>query len=260
MTYLDTIVELRRSDVAAAKAAVPLAAFRDFAARRTGRRNFAAAIRANKPAIVAEFKRRSPSSGTISACADPARFAAACERGGAAALSVVTEPRFFGGGLDDLRAARAASRLPTLCKDFVVDEYQLWEAAAAGADAVLLIAALLDDLRLGVLVQRAALMGLGALVEVHDEIEARRALQARASLIGINNRDLRTFDVDIATAIRVRRAIPESSATIGESGYGTPEEVAAGCAAGLAGMLVGTRLMRDRDPESAVRRLLGGPT
>jgi len=258
VTYLEEIVERRRADLAAEKNAASLSAFRERAARRTDRRDFVGALSAGAPVLIAEFKRRSPSLGTISAGADPARFAAACERGGAAALSVVTEPRFFGGGFADLRAVRAATRLPVLCKDFMVEEYQLWQAAAAGADAVLLIAALFDDRQLELLVRHAGLTGLDALVEVHDAAEARRALRAGASAIGINNRDLHTFTVDVGNAIRVRRAVSKLGVTIGESGYQSRADVAAAGAAGLAGVLVGTILMRARNPESAIRRLRGG--
>lgn len=257
MTSLDEIVQQRRAVVARDRSAQPMSELRAAAQVRSPRRDFLAAIREARPAVIAEFKRRSPSAGTLAAAADPGQVARAYERGGAAAISVLTEPEYFGGSFDDLRAARAACSLPVLAKDFVVDEYQLWEAAAAGADAVLLIAAIVDDLQLSLFVQRAALLGLAPLVEVHDEAEAARAVRARATLIGINNRDLRTFSVDPATAIRVRSSLPERCVSVAESGYSTRAEVADCVAAGFDAVLIGETLMRDGDPESAVARLRG---
>ena len=255
MTRLDEIVHTRRAAVAERKRSVPVDQFRDLAARRDGRRDFALALRTVKRAIIAEFKRASPSAGLLARDADPSVVAQAYERGGAAAISVVTEPAFFDGSLDDLRRARSATKLPVLCKDFIVDEYQLWEAAAAGADAVLLIAAVLDDLHLSLFVQRAALLGLTVVAEVHDETDARRAARARAAIVGVNNRDLRTFEVDVRTALRIRSSIPSRCLTIAESGYCAPEEIALCFSAGFDAVLVGESLMRAPDPAAALRRL-----
>lgn len=257
MTWLDEIARRRRAAVAEVRALQPLSELRAAAQARNGRRDFLAAIRAARPAVIAEFKRRSPTAGSLAAVADPGEVARAYERGGAAAISVLTEPAYFGGSFDDLRAARAACGLPVLAKDFVVDEYQLWQSAAAGADAVLLIAAIVDDLQLSLFVQRAALLGLVPLVEVHDEAEAARAVRAHATLIGINNRDLRTFAVNPATAIRVRSRLPKQCLSVAESGYATRAEVADCFAAGFDAVLVGEALMRDGDPASAVARLRG---
>ena len=256
MTYLDDLLARRRDAVAAAKQRRPIATFRAQALDRKGMRDFRAALRRSRPALIAEFKRASPSAGAIDGGADAASVAADYERGGASALSVLTEPERFRGSFADLQAARAATALPVLCKDFIVDAYQLWEAAAYGADAVLLIAAALDDERLREFIALCGRLRLCALVEVHDEAEVRRALAAGAGLIGINNRDLRTFSVDLATAPRLRALIPGDTTVVAESGYRNGEEVAACARAGIDAVLIGEALMRDRDRCGAARRLL----
>ncbi|HEY5095821.1 MAG TPA: indole-3-glycerol phosphate synthase TrpC [Candidatus Eremiobacteraceae bacterium] len=261
MSVLDELIMRRRASVSEAKRRTPVAAHRDAALARTDRRDFTAALRAGRtgtvPAIVAEFKRRSPSAGDIDPAADPAAVSSAYERGGAAALSVLTEASMFGGSLDDLRVARAACGLPVLCKDFIVDAYQVWEAAAAGADAVLLIAAILDDNLLRGLFALASALQVTPLVEVHDGAEALRAIGIGVRLIGVNNRDLGTFDVHAGTAARVASSLPPDCFVVAESGYRSAEDVAASGRAGAGAVLVGEALMRSSDKETAVRLLRG---
>lgn len=207
--------------------------------------------------LIAEFKRRSPSAGVIRDEKDPGTVAKAYEAGGARALSVLTEPEFFAGSDDDVRAAREESSLPILRKDFVVDPYQLVEARAAGADAVLLIVAALEPRGLRLLISEAETWGLDALVEVHDAADLKTALEAEASLVGINQRDLRTFQVDRGLAVRMQSEIPDDVVVVAESGISTREEVRALQDAGIDGVLVGERLMRSEDPAGAVVELLG---
>lgn len=208
--------------------------------------------------LVAEFKRRSPSAGPIAEVADPAQVAAAYERGGAAAVSVLTEPDFFGGSLDDLDRARGACGLPVLRKDFVIDPYQLVEARAAGADAALLIVAALRDAGLfAELAGAARELRLPVLVEVHDERELDAAFGADADLVGVNQRDLRTFEVDTSLAARLRPRVPSEVPVIAESGISSRADVEALAEAGVDGILVGEHLMRSEDPARAAAELIG---
>jgi indole-3-glycerol phosphate synthase len=257
MTYLDELLGLRVASVAREKARRPVGSLQAAASSRSDYRDFAGALRGRSPAIIAEFKRSSPSAGPIARSADPALVASAYERGGAAALSVLTEPDRFGGSFADLRAARAATSLPVLCKDFIVDEYQIWAAAAEGADAVLLIVAALDEFRLREFIDIAGGLGLAALVEVHDMEEAVRSVAAGARIVGINNRDLKTFEVDRGVAARVRPVLPASTIVVAESGYATSEQILECAAARIDAVLVGEHLMRAADPESALATLLG---
>jgi indole-3-glycerol phosphate synthase len=220
------------------------------------RRDFRAALKSGRPAIIAEFKKASPSKGAI-ATADPAEVARDYERGGAAALSVLTDEKFFSGSLDDLATARGASGLPVLRKDFTIDEYHVAEAAAHCADAVLLIATVLDPERLRALREYAARLGLAALVEVHDERELRAALDSGADIIGVNNRNLRTFETTIETALKVAKRIPAGVVKVAESGIRTAEDVRRLRDAGYDAFLIGEHLMRSRDRAAAVRELLG---
>jgi indole-3-glycerol phosphate synthase len=261
MSELDALIALRRTAVAAAKRRAPTSAHRDAALGRMDRRDFTAALMAGRsvstPAIIAEFKRRSPSSGDIDPGADPAAVAAAYERGGAAAISVLTEAANFGGGLDDLRTVRASSALPVLCKDFIVDAYQIWEAAAAGADAILLIAGILDDNLLRGFFALASALQVAPLVEVHDEADVRRALAIGTGLIGINNRDLRTRIVDMGTVGRLAPSIPTDRLLVAESGYRSAGDIVSAARFGAGAVLVGESLMRAADKETALRRLRG---
>jgi indole-3-glycerol phosphate synthase/phosphoribosylanthranilate isomerase len=210
--------------------------------------------------IIAECKRRSPSRGALVEDYDVARIARAYERGGAAAISVLTEPRLFDGELAHLTAARRAVRLPLLRKDFIVDEYQLFEARAGGADAVLLIAAALEQRDLTHLHARALEIGLAALVEVHDEDELSRALDAGARLVGVNNRSLRTLEVSVETSVRLAARIPVSVTAVSESGLQSREELARLRAIGYRAFLIGERLMTDPDPARALAELISSTT
>ncbi len=261
MNHLDVLVSARRASVAEAKRNTPTRQLIQLVEARAGRRDFLEALKRGggplAPAIIAEFKRRSPSAGEFAPAADPASSAAAYERGGASAISVVTEPSGFGGSLDDLRAARAATTLPVLCKDFIVDAYQIWQAAAAEADAILLIASVLDQLQLRGYIALAMALGMSPLVEVRDSDEARRAVGIGAKLLGVNNRDLQSFTVDIATAARVASEIPAGVFVVAESGYGDRAAVAGCVDANIGAVLVGEALMRAADPASLLRTLRG---
>jgi indole-3-glycerol phosphate synthase len=214
------------------------------------------AFRGPGSSVIAEVKRRSPSKGDLADIPDPAALATAYERGGAAAVSVLTEERRFGGSLDDLRAVRAAVTLPVLRKDFVVERYQLLEARAAGADLVLLIVAALADDDLRALHDQARELGLTPLVEVHDEPEAERALAAGAALVGVNARNLRTLEVDPATFGKVVPLLSDV-VRVAESGVSGPDDVHRFVAEGADVVLVGEALVRDGDPEGAVRAMTG---
>ena len=222
-----------------------------------GEWRFSGALKGPGMAVIAEFKRRSPSAGTLREAADVGEMVSAYERGGAGALSVLTEGPNFDGTLEDLRVARAACELPILRKDFIVDEYQLHEAKVAGADAVLLIVAALKIERLASLHDRAYALGLDVLVEVHDGEELRTALGVGAMLIGINNRDLRNLSVDIERSSRLMGEIPAGVTVVSESGITGPEQLRTLEALGVDAVLVGESLMRSPDPEAALRALRG---
>jgi indole-3-glycerol phosphate synthase len=224
-------------------------------AARGARRGFDEAVRAPGIGVIAEFKRRSPSAGALREHAEIDQIVAAYERGGACALSVLTEEAHFAGSLEDLRSACRASSLPVLRKDFVVDRYQLYEASAAGADAVLLIVAALDADQLRALLAGAHALGLDALVEVHDERELHTALEAGARLLGVNNRDLRDFSVDVERTYVLLSGMPEDAIVVSESGIGTRAQLARLQDVGVAAVLVGESLMRAGDPEQALRDL-----
>jgi indole-3-glycerol phosphate synthase len=221
------------------------------------RRDFRAALRRRAPAIIAEMKKASPSRGVLATDFDPATRARDYQRGGAAALSVLTDETFFQGSLADLSAARAAVELPVLRKDFTLDEYQVVEAAAHGADAILLIVAILDQGRIRALRAVAEKYGMAALVEVHDDGELDIALAAGADVIGVNNRDLRTFAVDLETSIRLARRIPAGVLKIAESGIHSAADVARLAGAGFDAFLVGEHLMQSADPAAAIGALAG---
>jgi indole-3-glycerol phosphate synthase len=207
--------------------------------------------------VIAECKRRSPSKGVLAADYDPVRIAAQYEQGGAAAISVLTEPTFFDGSLEDLTAVRARVGLPVLRKDFIVDEYQLFEARAAGADAVLLIVAALEQPALVELQTKAWDLGLATLVEVHDEMELDRACAAGARVIGVNNRNLRTLGVDVRASDRLAARMPKGVTAVSESGLKSREELDRLAQAGYRAFLIGERFMIDPDPARAVRELIG---
>lgn len=221
-------------------------------------RGFAAALDAPpRPALIAEIKKASPSKGVIRADFDPAAHAAAYAAGGAACLSVLTDGPSFQGADDHLVAARAACILPVLRKDFMVDPWQIAESRALGADAILVILAIADDSLAADLLAEAARFGMDALVETHDEAEIERAVVLKARLIGVNNRNLRTFVTDLAVTERLREMIPATSIMVTESGIHTPVDVARVSAAGAQAMLVGESLMRQDDLTATTRALLG---
>jgi indole-3-glycerol phosphate synthase len=261
-TVLGRILQSTREELERRKRELPkqeleYQAFASGGAGETGPRRFAATLQEPGIGVIAEFKRRSPSAGTLHHAPDLHGLVRAYERGGASALSVLTEGRHFDGTLEDLTAARAVSELPILRKDFIVDEYQLYEAKVAHADAVLLIMAALEPQELATLHERARTLGLDVLVEVHDREELRAALKLGAELIGINNRDLRDFSVDVERTAKLMREIPAGVTVVSESGIAEPEQLSRLEDRGVAAVLVGEMLMRSEDPEAALRTLRG---
>jgi indole-3-glycerol phosphate synthase len=219
------------------------------------RRDFRAAITSAPPAIIAEIKKASPSKGVLAAELHPASVAVSYEQGGAAALSVVTDEKFFQGNLGDLCAAREAAGLPVLRKDFTIDEYHVAEAAAHGADAILLIAAILPSERLRQLRELAARFRMAALVEVHDVRELEIAIDSGAEIVGVNNRNLRTFEVTFDTSLRLADRIPSRIVKVSESGIESAEDVRRLQAAGFEAFLVGEHLMKAGNPVEALQAL-----
>ena len=256
-TFLETVVERTRAEVQARRKEVPTAELEARLGPRRRGRPFSEALIAEGISLIAEMKRASPSRGPIRPGASVTDVVGAYQRAGAHAVSVLTEPHWFGGSLDDLVEARAACDLPLLRKDFVVDEYQLLEARMAGADAALLIVAALDRGRLEDLMGAAADLGLDTLIEVHDEEEVETAVEAGAEVIGINNRDLRNLEVDLDTTFRLLADVPAGTVVVAESGITESEDVERLERAGVDAILVGEALMRADDPVRAVRDLLG---
>ncbi|MCE2971761.1 MAG: indole-3-glycerol phosphate synthase TrpC [Burkholderiales bacterium] len=256
---LQRILAVKREEIATARAREPYAALLARARARADRRDFAGALRAKiaagRPAVIAEVKKASPSKGVLRADFDPAAIGASYARGGAACLSVLTDVQFFQGAPEYLGAARQASGLPALRKDFIVDEYQVAEARAWGADCILLIVAALDLPRLRDLEAAAQSLGMDVLVEVHDAAELDLALQLKTPLLGINNRNLRTFEVSLRATLELLPRIPADRLTITESGILAPADVATMRAAGVHGFLVGEAFMRAADPGAELARL-----
>jgi len=258
MNVLDRIVASTRDDVRRRRAAVPLSRLESELAGRGDDRPFQEALTLPGVSVIAEHKRRSPSAGSIREGATVSDVVLAYERGGAAAISILTEGKHFGGSLDDLREARATCALPILRKDFIVDPYQLYESAAAGADAILLIVAALEPKVLVALYAEARTLDLDVLVEVHDEDELNCALEkVDADVIGINNRDLGDFSVDVERTFELLADIPAGKTVVSESGFHSREQLDALERVGVDGVLVGESLMRAADPESALRALTG---
>jgi indole-3-glycerol phosphate synthase len=261
VTILDEILARKRDEVAAAKAAIPAAEMAELARSRNdvprGLRE--ALAKGRRPRVIAEIKRRSPSRGEIRADFDPVALAKAFAEAGAAALSVLTDERYFGGRLEYLELVREAADVPVLRKDFAIDTYQIDEARARGADAVLLIVAAFAGgggaRRLAALRERAAELGLDALVEVHDASELDAALAIGADLVGINNRNLRTFEVDLGTTEGLAGRIPEGVVLVAESGIFTNDDIRRLERAGARAFLVGESLMREPDVGLALRNL-----
>jgi indole-3-glycerol phosphate synthase len=258
LTILDKIIVTKREEVARAKAETPEAALRQHLADAPPVRDFLAALSAGPPIrLIAEVKKASPSKGVIRADFDPVAIAAIYQRHGAACLSVLTDEQYFQGSLEYLRRVRAAVDLPVLRKDFVIDPYQVIEARAAGADAVLLIAECLDDALLERLHHAIVELGMTPLVELYEPANLARVLRIGARLVGINNRDLRTFQTDLEHTLRLRRQIPADRIVVGESGIRSRQDAQRLEAAGVQAMLVGETLMANPDVGAAVDELLG---
>ena len=262
-SILETIVAKRREDVADAKAAVPAGELQRAASAAPPPIDFVARLAAGPPAVIAEIKRASPSKGDIAPGMNAAEQALRYARGGAAGISVLTEPAWFKGTLEDLRGAREAvealgtERPGLLRKDFLIDEYQLLEARAHGADAILLIVACLDDEALARLLACSRELGMEALVEVNNAEEMERAGAVGAQLVGINNRDLRSFDVDLGTTDRLAGGAPETAMLAALSGISTREDVVRFEGVGAKAVLVGEALMRTNDPAAMIAELRG---
>ena len=256
---LERILATKRVEVEQARAARPLVALRADADRRADQRDFVGALRrklaAGRPAVIAEVKKASPSKGVLRADFDPAAIARSYAANGAACLSVLTDREYFQGAPEYLAQARDASGLPALRKDFIVDAYQVVEARAMGADAILLIVAALDDARLREFEGLAQALGLAVLVEVHDAAELERALRLATPLVGINNRNLRTFETTLDTTLSLLRRIPPDRIVVTESGILAPAAVARMRAAGVNAFLVGEAFMRATDPGAELARL-----
>ena len=252
---LARIVASKRADLA--RTVQPLEAWERAAGLRlSSRRDFRAALAARPPAIIAEIKKASPSKGLLSHDFAPARIASAYESGGAAALSVLTDEAFFQGSLADLEAARAAVSLPVLRKDFTIDPSQILEAAAHGADAILLIAAILSARQLRDFREIAAGLRLSALVEVHNRAELDAAIESGADLIGVNNRNLATFEVTLETSLSLAGHMPPGALLVSESGIHDAADIVRLRAAGYHAFLVGEHLMKSADPAAALRKLV----
>jgi indole-3-glycerol phosphate synthase len=258
VSVLDRIVEDTRDEVVRRREHMPLSRLEAAIAERPEGRPFSEALLRPGISLIAEHKRRSPSAGAIREDSTVDQIVLAYERGGAAALSILTEPFPFGGSLDDLRAARGVSHLPVLRKDFIVDPYQLYESAAAGADAILLIVAALEPDALYELLQEAGALDLDALVEIHDERELEVALEVEADVLGINNRDLDDFSVDIERTYDLLADIPAGKTVVSESGFTTRDQLDELDRVGVDAVLIGETLMRAPDVEDATRRLSGG--
>jgi indole-3-glycerol phosphate synthase len=254
---IEQLIAAAREGVDERRRAVPQAELESQLHARGEDRPFSEALVRPGLSLIAEFKRRSPSAGEISGSAAVAEQVAAYELGGAAALSVLTDERHFGGSLDDLRAARAACDLPILRKDFIVDPYQLYEAAVHGADAILLIVRALDDGSLGEMREEALALDLDCLVEVHDATELERALEMDAEAIGINNRNLDQGTVDVATTYELMPDVPAGKTVVAESGISDRAQMRELERVGVDAVLIGSALMSSGDPEAKVRELSG---
>ena len=258
MTILERILEHKRREVEERRRAVPIGRIEE-AIRSVGPpRDFKRAISSDGISLIAEIKKASPSAGVLREDLDPVGLASAYEAAGAAAISVITDRRFFMGELDYLRRVREAVDLPVLRKDFIIDEYQVIESRAWGADAALLIAAALEKRRLEELIRLVEEIGMTALVEVHDEAELEAALESGAQVIGINNRDLRTFEVSLEVTARLVPLIPEGKLIVSESGIKTRRDIELLSELEVDAVLIGEALVRSDDPKRAIKALFGG--
>jgi indole-3-glycerol phosphate synthase len=260
MSILRKILEAKREELEERKREIPLSVLQTRLAEAPETRPFAAALKrkTGEPIrLIAELKKASPSKGIFRGDFDAEKILLAYEQSPASALSILTDEKFFLGNLDNLALARRVTTKPLLRKDFIIDPYQLYEAKVYGADAVLLIVAALDDAKLKELLNLASELGMDALVEVHTETELERAMEAGAKLVGINNRDLQTFDVDLGTTLRLRKLVPNSCVVVSESGIESREHVKVLEDAGVDAILVGEALIRSDDPRAKVKELLG---
>jgi indole-3-glycerol phosphate synthase len=255
LTVLERILEVKRAEVAAAKSRLSFKEIEEKAQKAAPIRDFVGALRERSPAVIAEIKRASPSRGVLRADFDPAAIAKSYEKGGAACMSVLTDKEFFQGSAEHLQAARAACSLPTLRKDFVIDPYQVLESRALGADCILLIAACLSKEDMLDLEAIALGLGMAVLVEVHDGTELDAALELKTPLIGINNRNLKTFETRLETTLDLLPRVPSERTVITESGIVTVDDVARMRARGVSAFLVGEAFMRQEDPGVALRNL-----
>jgi len=259
MSILNEIIRQKEKDIRQARRNKSAEALkREAEASVPKRRGFRRALAESrrKPAVIAEIKRRSPSKGSLRENLDPAELARAYEQNGASALSVLTDREYFGGSLEDLRCARQAVSLPVLRKDFILDEYQIYEAAAWGADAVLLIAAALPEDQLGRLNEKARSLDLGVLAEVHSKEEIKRVRTLEGAMIGINNRNLRTFKVDLNVTVRLAGEVPRGSLLVSESGIKTGKDLKILRDLGVDAVLIGESLVTQEDPGAALKKML----
>lgn len=259
---LRRILSAKRREVDAARAAVPLSDMERRAERADPPRGFEAALRRRvaegRPAVIAEIKRASPSRGLIRADFNPVRIARSYESHGAACLSVLTDREFFGGCAEDLQAARSACLLPVLRKDFMIDPYQVYEARSWGADCILLIVDAVADGELEPMARLARSLGMDVLVECHDAGQLERALQLPVSIIGINNRDLRTFETRIETTLELRPRVPADRLLVAESGISSPRDIERLSASGVSAYLIGSAFMEADEPGECLARLVSG--
>ena len=254
---LDEICEHKRGEVDAAKAAMPLSDIEDRIENAGPARDFRAAFRGNGISLIAEVKRASPSKGVLMDNMDPATLGAIYERSGAVAISVLTDEKYFQGSLADLVSVRRAVDVPCLRKEFIIDPYQIYESRAASADAILLIVRILSDEELREFQALAHELGMACLVETHDAAEVERALEADAAIIGINNRDLTTFEVDMMRTLEIKKMVPGGKVLVSESGIHTRDDVRRLEKGGVDAILVGEALVTSDDISGTIRELLG---
>jgi len=252
-SFLDKILEAKKAEIAQSKQLTAFDKVKQQAVVRSDYRGFKKSMDQSGVRIIAEIKRASPSKGDIRSDLSPSQLAGAYERGGAAALSVLTEPAFFKGSVQDFRQARSSVKLPVLRKDFIIEPYQVYESAAIGADAILLIVRILDDENLHALYHLAKDIGLDVLVEVFDLRDAERATALNADLIGINNRDLAYFSTDVNQAVRIAAVLPEGTATVAASGIHTVADITFNLRNDIRRFLIGESLVKQGDPEATLR-------